>query len=74
MDNSVTALVTARHEDGRLTVFVPTGPNPTSGFVYHVAEDLVETFPDVRVDQMMKTVVACGAGSAQLFRGRPPEI
>jgi uncharacterized membrane protein len=67
VDVSVTALVTARHADGRVTVFVPTGPNPTTGFIYHLSADLVETFPEVRVEQMMKTVVACGAGSAQLF-------
>lgn len=66
-DVSVTALVTSRHEQGYLTVFVPTGPNPTSGFVYHVHPDLVERHPEISVEQMMKTVVACGAGSAALF-------
>lgn len=74
VDVSATALVTAWHEDGRVTVFVPTGPNPTSGFIYHVACDLVETYPDIGVDQMMKTVLACGTGSDRFFteaeRGR----
>ena len=67
VDVSVTALVTAWHEDGRMTVFVPTGPNPTSGFIYHVAADLVETWPEMGVDQMMKTVLACGSGSDRFF-------
>lgn len=67
VDVSVTALVTSRHEDGRVTVFVPTGPNPTSGFVYHVDASLVELHPDISIEQMMKSVVSCGAGSAQLF-------
>lgn len=64
---TVLGLITSRHEDGHLSVFVPTGPNPTSGFIYHVHQDLVELRPDIGVEQMMKTVVACGAGSAALL-------
>jgi uncharacterized membrane protein len=66
---SVLGLVTSRHESGVLTVFVPTGPNPTSGFIYHVAAGLVELRPELRVEQMMKTVISCGAGSAALLSG-----
>lgn len=69
VDVSVTALITSSHPDGKLTVFVPTGPNPTSGFIYHVDEVLVERRPDIGVDQMMKTVIACGLGASQLFHG-----
>ena len=69
VDVSVTALITSRHPDGRMTVFVPTGPNPTSGFIYHVDEALVERRPDISVEQMMKTVIACGLGASQLFHG-----
>ena len=61
---SVLGLVTSRHADGRVSVFVPTGPNPTTGFIYHVGMELVELRPDIRVEQMMKTVIACGAGTA----------
>jgi len=67
-DVSVTALVTSRHADGHVTVFVPTGPNPTSGFIYHLDESLVELHPEIGVESMMKTVVSCGAGTAALFR------
>ncbi len=67
VDVSVTALVTAWHGDGRVTVFVPTGPNPTSGFIYHVDADLVETYPHAGVDRMMKTIIACGTGSERFF-------
>lgn len=67
VDVSVGGLVTARHTDGRVTVFVPTGPNPTTGFIYHVSPDLVEMHPEIRVEQLMKTVIACGAGTAALF-------
>lgn len=65
---SVTGLITARHADGRVTVFVPCGPNPTTGFVYHVDSSLVDLCPHVRVEQLMKMVVACGAGSQALLQ------
>ena len=35
----VSAFVTEEHEDGTCTVFVPTGPNPTSGNIYHLPQD-----------------------------------
>ncbi len=69
VDVTVLGLVTSRHEGGGYTVFVPTGPNPTSGFIYHVDARLVQLRPEVRVEQLMKTVIACGAGSAALIAG-----
>lgn len=65
---SVTALVTSRHADGSFTVFVPTGPNPTSGNMYHVPAEQVKLLPGVSVEDMMRTIIACGAGSAVLFQ------
>lgn len=64
---SMLGLVTSKHDAGAQTVFVPTGPNPTSGFIYHVEADLVELRPDIRVEQLMKSVISCGAGSAALM-------
>lgn len=64
-----TAIVTSRHADGSYTVFIPTGPNPTTGFVYHVPENLVELRPEVKVEAALRTVIACGAGTAALFSG-----
>lgn len=71
VDVSVLALVTSHHEDGRVSLFVPTGPNPTSGFIYHASRELVTLCPEIRVDEMMKAVVACGAGSGNLFATLP---
>ena len=68
VETTVLALITSRHDNGLLTVFVPTGPNPTSGFIYHVHESLVEKRPDIPIEQMMKSVVACGAGSAAIMK------
>ena len=69
---TVTGIVTSRHRDGTCTVFVPTGPNPTSGFIYHVAPELVQLRPDIRVDSALRSVIACGMGSGELFDGPPP--
>lgn len=70
IDITVTGLVTSRHADGRVTVFVPCGPNPTTGFIYHVAPELVELRPDIKVDAMMKTVIGCGVGAADVLKNR----
>lgn len=60
---SVTAIVTAKHENGDFTVYVPTAPIPTSGFVYHLSADCVELLPHMSVESAMRTVIACGSGS-----------
>lgn len=71
---SVTALVTSRHPNGDFTVFVPTGPNPTSGLMYHLKPDQVELHPEIKVEEMMRTIIACGAGTGKLFGKRSQEI
>jgi uncharacterized membrane protein len=70
---TVTAIVTSKHKDGTITVFMPTGPNPTSGNIYHVPEEYVQLCPDVTVEDMMKSIIACGAGSASLFTANRQE-
>ena len=70
VDVSVLGLVTSHHADGRVSVFVPTGPNPTTGFIYHVSMELVELHPAIRVEQMMKSVIACGAGTSAIIGNR----
>ncbi|MDM3870326.1 DUF502 domain-containing protein [Porticoccus sp. W117] len=65
---SVTAIVTSRHDSGDFTVFVPTGPNPTSGNMYHLKPDQVELRPDIKLEDMMRTIIACGAGSGDLYK------
>ncbi|QBG48657.1 DUF502 domain-containing protein [Verrucomicrobia bacterium S94] len=67
-DVKVTAFITDRHDDGTVTVFVPTGPNPTSGFIYHLNEKYVHPV-DVSVEDAMRSVISCGAGSEKLIKG-----
>lgn len=49
-----------------ITVFVPTGPNPTSGNIYHVKREKV-FHTKASVDAGMKSIISCGSGSAELF-------
>ncbi|MGB3534881.1 MAG: DUF502 domain-containing protein [Microcoleaceae cyanobacterium] len=63
----MTAFITDEHEDGRKTVFVPTGPNPTSGNIYHLNSDQV--FPiNVPVEDAIRTIIGVGNGSRKLLK------
>jgi uncharacterized membrane protein len=62
-----TAIITSRHDNDWYTVFVPTGPNPTSGLIYHLPPNQVELLEGIKVEQALKTIIACGAGSGELF-------
>ena len=64
-----TAFVTEEHGDGTYTVFVPTSPNPTSGLVFHLDREHVQRV-DVGVEEAMRSVIACGAGSSALLAKR----
>ncbi len=65
----VSGFVTDEHEDGTCTVFVPTGPNPTSGNIYHMPQDRVHPI-DVSVEDAMRSIISCGAGSSTLITKR----
>lgn len=62
-----TCFVTDTHEDGSYTVFVPTGPNPTSGLIYHLEGKHVHPV-DIPVQDAMRTIISCGAGSEKLMK------
>lgn len=66
-DTLMTAFVTERHDNGMCTVFVPTGPNPTSGNIYHLKEEFVHHL-DAGVEETMKSIIGCGAGSTGLVK------
>jgi uncharacterized membrane protein len=50
-----------------ITVFVPTGPNPTSGNIYHIPKEKVFK-TDSSVEAGMKSIISCGAGSSEIFK------
>jgi uncharacterized membrane protein len=63
----VTAFVTDEHEDGSYTIFVPSGPAPTAGFVYHMKGEYVHKI-DYPVDQALRTIISLGVGSNELIK------
>lgn len=62
----VSVFVTDTHDDGSYTVFMPTGPNPTSGNIYHLPSESVIPI-DVSVEDAMRSIISCGAGSSTLI-------
>jgi len=66
-ETMVTAFVTERHENGSYTVFVPTGPNPTSGNIYHMKPEFVNLI-DQSVEDVMRSIISCGAGSDAILK------
>lgn len=62
----MTAFITDTHNNGRHTVFVPTGPNPTSGLIFHLDNKYVHPV-GVSVEEAMRSVIGCGAGSSPLL-------
>ncbi len=68
VSTQATVIITSTHDNGWYSVFVPTGPNPTSGMIYHLPPEQVELLPDIKVDEALRTIIACGAGSGELFR------
>jgi len=64
-DTLITAFITDEHEDGSFTVFVPSGPAPTAGFIYHLKKEYVHKI-NYPIDKAMKTIFSLGAGSKEL--------
>lgn len=66
-DTRMTGFVTDRQEaGGYVTLFVPTGPNPTNGFIFHVKEHQIE-YLDIKPEDAMRTIIGVGVGSSVLF-------
>lgn len=65
----VIAFVTDRLPDGGYSVFVPTSPSPMSGNVFFLPASHVRVIA-APVEQVMQTIISCGAGSADLLRIR----
>ena len=61
----MTGFVTDESEHS-CTVFVPTAPNPTNGFIFHVEKSKL-TFVDVKTEPAMRTIVGMGVGSQEML-------
>ncbi|MEY2905254.1 MAG: hypothetical protein RJA52_1270 [Bacteroidota bacterium] len=57
--------VSASYEDYH-TLFVPTGPNPTNGFIFIVKENQIEWL-DIKTEEAMRMIIGVGTGSEKLL-------
>jgi uncharacterized membrane protein len=62
----LTGFITDVHQDGIYTVFVPTSPNPTSGYIYHLKSEFVYHI-NIPVEEAMRTILTCGTGSGKII-------
>jgi uncharacterized membrane protein len=62
----VPAFIVERHDDGRLTVFVPSAPTPIAGSVYILAPERVHPL-DVSLVKVMSCISKWGSGSGELL-------
>lgn len=53
-------------DKNRFAIFVPTGPNPTNGFIFIVTGDQLEHL-NVRPEEAMRTIIGVGTGSSELL-------
>lgn len=63
----MTGFVTSESPNGIYTVFVPTAPNPTNGFIFHTTADKL-VFLDLPPEDAMRTVIGVGTGSDIMFK------
>jgi uncharacterized membrane protein len=53
-------------EDSFITIFVPTGPNPTNGFVFHAKKEQL-IYLDAKPEEAMRTIIGVGTGSSNVL-------
>lgn len=63
----MTGFITDEYADGRCSVFVPTGPNPTTGYILHLKPEYVHRVK-VSPEEAIRSVISCGAGSEKLLK------
>ena len=66
-DTLMTGFITDEHPNGLVTVFVPTGPNVTTGFVFHLRQEYVHPV-NISADQAIRSVISCGVGSGKIIQ------
>lgn len=63
-----TGFITEEHPTGAYTVFVPTAPNPTNGFVFHLPPERVTLLEDVPSDVAIRSIISIGSGSNKVVK------
>lgn len=62
----MTGFVAEQLSPDMYSIFVPTGPNPTNGFIFHVPVEKIQ-FVDAKPEDAMRTIIGVGTGSSILF-------
>lgn len=65
-DTRMLGFVTDEFGDDSYSIFVPTGPNPTNGFVFHVKRHQLE-FINAKSEDAMRSIIAVGAGTSTMM-------
>ena len=65
-ETMITAFITDESPNGYTTVFIPSAPAPTGGYIYHIKNEYVIKL-NYPVEQAMKTVLSLGAGSKEFL-------
>jgi len=65
----VLAFIMEQHDDGLLTVFVPSAPTPAVGAIYYLGEDRLRRL-DVPVHVAARLIMRLGVGSREMLRGQ----
>jgi len=65
-DTLMTGFVIDKHPDDIYTVFVPCGPNPTTGYIFHLQQQYVHPVT-VPVENALRSVISCGVDSKPLL-------
>ena len=57
----------ASETENFITVFIPFGPTPTQGLIYHLKPENVHKV-DISTEVAMRSIISCGAGSEELIK------
>jgi uncharacterized membrane protein len=63
------AFITDENEDGTYTVFIPTGPNPTSGNIFIVPKEQIRLI-EANVELAMRAIVTGGIGTNTVLKSK----
>lgn len=61
-DTRMVGFITDELPNDMYSIFVPTGPNPTNGFVFHVKRHQLD-FIEARSEDAMRSIIAVGTGT-----------
>lgn len=64
--NYFMGFITDQYGEDGYAVFIPTSPSPMNGFVVQTSSAHLK-FLDIDKEELMKTVIACGVGSASMM-------